>query len=225
VISGGGGGGPLLAHLAQGSTNTNSFTSSPINTIGASLIVVGIAFYSGNTGTLTPSDNSSGANTFTQAVWDVVAAQFQVAQIHYCYNPPFTSASHTFTAGGNNAQYPLMFVMAFSGTTGTSVDKTNSAQATSNTSLQTGSTGTLSAANEIIIAMMSANGQPASDGAISVDSGLSQPDTSLGYNISTAGHYGGSMGWIQQAGTTALNPTFSWTPSSTSTVAVVATFK
>jgi hypothetical protein len=218
----GGGGGPLLAHLAQGSTDSNSFTSSAINTTGASLIVIGLAWYGPNAASLTPTDSQS--NTYTAAASTKQVTTSPYLELYYKYSPS-TSSSHTFTAGGVNVTYPLMFVFAFNGTTGASVDQgTNFGNAGSASSIQPNPITPLHN-NEIIVSLVGVNTQPTSNGAISIDSGFTQPDASVGYNISTAGHYGGSMAYLVQTTAAAINPTWSWTPAASGLGANIGSFQ
>jgi hypothetical protein len=95
----------LLGHLAASGTTT--YTSAPGNTLGASLIVVGVS--EASSGLVTLSDSLS--NT-----WVGLTEQTgtPACRLYYCANP-LVGASHTFTATGT-AMLSVLSVAWFSGT-------------------------------------------------------------------------------------------------------------
>ena len=101
----------LLNQTAQASANTTSVTTTAISTTGATLIVVCLTSYEIQT---EPTVSDSQTNTWTALTQSVRTGQFRT-KLHYVLNPS-TSGSHTFTASSGVATYPVLGVMAFSGT-------------------------------------------------------------------------------------------------------------
>ncbi len=124
------------------------------------------------------------------------------------------SATITFTtAAGANGRIEAI---EFSGNaTSSPLDKINGATTASMvTSIQTGSTGTLSQADEVAVTGSLQGG--ANGGTEAIDSSFTALDTASFNNI--------IAGYRIVAATTALNPTHSWV-SSLDAAAVIATFK
>ena len=96
----------LLAHVASAGPSTT--TTAPINTVGAGLIVVAVAYETNNFIGLTDSL----ANTWTPLTIQNDGTFF--CRLYYCLNPT-TGAAHTFS-GANSYPVPIeLCVQASSG--------------------------------------------------------------------------------------------------------------
>lgn len=164
--------------------------------------------------------NSSPANTWN-ALTTYSQSGLQFSKISYAYNPT-VSSSMTFTGTGGGG-YPTLFYRCYAGTLATSavLDATtatgNNTGAT--TSCQTGSTGTLSQANELVVAGAAAGG--ANSMTNSVDSSF----TDLLTQTSGLTFEGGASATLIPGATTALNPTFTMTGGTVASSCTIAGFK
>lgn len=185
-----------------------STTTSPANTTGANLIVLGAATWSASA---TVSD--SAGNT-----WTALAQQAESggthAQLFYCFNPT-TSSAHTFTLGDND--YPTLGYLALSGVdTGTAPVQAAGANSGSATSIQPGSLTPAAAGALLVTCLDSLHGT-----ANVIDSGFSSLTND--WNTSTNGNVGGGIGWLIQGAAAPANPTWSWT-GTFAAATVMATF-
>jgi hypothetical protein len=96
-------------------------TTAAIDTTGATLIVVAIAYASSDAAGLT----DSASNTWT-ALTPQTAASTGTVQLFYCANPT-TSATHTFTSSAQPIFGKVISVVAYSGTTSSPFDAQNGA--------------------------------------------------------------------------------------------------
>lgn len=103
----------IVSHLIQGSTNSNGFTSTSINTTGADEIIF---FVGANDNTPTVSDSNS--NTWS-AIGNTLVGD-NIAAFH-CHNPT-VGAGHTFTVTATSKS-PCIAVIAISGTNSSPVDQ------------------------------------------------------------------------------------------------------
>lgn len=191
-----------------------SVTTGTYDTTGANFIAV-ILSHDGGSTDYTVTDNKS--NT---AISDVDHAVFSVRSAIWYFENPTVGSGHTFsvTKGAGGKPFPAIVVMAFSGMATSSVldgSQVNTAGNTS-TSLQPGSV-TPSANGNLIISGL------ATDGAVLV--GI---NSSFNTPISTAfvggNAYQCSGSYYVQPTAGAINPTWSWTNSTTDS-ATIAVFK
>ena len=172
-----------------GSSGGGTTTAIDTSASGCKLIVVGIAYYS--TGTPTLSD--SAGNTYT-ALTLRAGANYR-ARLYYCINPTL-SASHTWTVGGGTT-YPVMEVVGFDDTV---TYEAESGAADQVSTLQPGSL-TPSVNGAVIVAIASGSW----GSAASINSGF----TLLGGVGTTGQQVAGGGAFLIQTTAAAINP--SWT--------------
>lgn len=189
----------------------NGATTSAIDTTGANLIVIGIAWYS----VTSPSISDSQSNTWTALTTSNVASDVG-SKLYYCVNPT-TNAAHTFTFGPANV-YGGLIVAAFSGVaTSSPFDQQTGATSSSASALSTGSV-TPTENNELVIFAAGKGGNTTTVDATSVGSMIGN------YAGITAVTYAQGMGYEIQTTATARNPSLSGTGTSVM-AARIATFK
>lgn len=200
----------LVAHTFA-NNGTTPVTTPAINTTGANLIVIGVAWE--NT---TPAISDNQSNTYTLVASQNSGTGLGACSLYYC-SSPITSASHTFTS--TNGTDPTIFVQAFSGAaTSSPLDRHNSAN-TSGSTIQPGSV-TPSVANELLVAVA----QASSGGGQTLNS------VSGGFTITDSGSGGPSsfasgLAYLIQTSAGTANPTFTFSAANTWLSAVIATFK
>lgn len=209
IPAGGGGGGGTItlvnATCAYPATGSTTVTTTPINTVGATLEIVLVGDYSSSTITSSPSNTYNALTSYGSS---------PIATLNYLYSPA-TGASQTITVTGTSGAYPSACLVAFSGTTGSTVDQQNGATACCSASVATGSV-TPTANNELVIAGGIVVGQSS---GITVGSPFSSTLTQA-FN---AGYLTAAIAWVIQTTATAENPTFSYSAAAAS--ASIATFK
>lgn len=193
------------------STDGLNITTTSINTTGANLIVVAVA-YSNNGTTITLTDNKS--NTWTP----LTARQSTTASVrlYYCLSPTVGSG-HTFSvASSGGSGFPGIAVAAYSGAkTSGAFDQETGANSNGASSLATGSI-TPAQDNELFITGFGYNVASAA----TIDSGFTAIEA-LGV---TANAWGIALGELIETTATAKNPT--WTQgASVACAAGLATFK
>lgn len=175
-------------------------TTTAINTTGAKLITVVVEYFSGSGGgpaTLTDSQS----NTWTCLP---VQALTQAGE-ELCYViSPSTSASHTFTNSGAN-NYSAMEVAAWTEAGTPTFDKSSGATSTV-TTVQPGSV-TPANANSLLVTSFATGYVGGAQSVNSPFTTLTQQPNVFGNNL------GGGQGWFQETPTTAQNPT--WTTTGT----------
>lgn len=197
----------LVANTAAGSGDTNSVTTSSIDTTGATLLIVGSV--SGNS--VSGSISDSKGNTWTPLTEYGSTGR---SRLFYCVNPSVGSG-HTFTNTAT-AGNPSIFVLALSGTaTSSPFDVENGVSAdTTGLTYQPGSV-TPSQNNEVVVTLVGGrNSNPNT-----IDSGFTITD-----QVTTAAR--GSLAYLVQTTASAVNPT--WTASgigSNLNHPVIASFK
>lgn len=193
-----------VAAVTKNSSGGAGFTSDPIDTTGASLIVIHVASY---IQVATPTDSQG--NTYTALTEQVTDPH---GRLFYCVAPSVNSG-HTFT-NPTNGSYASMHVRAFSGTHASPFDQQNGTTISANTSGQPGSI------------------TPSEDGCL-VITGLGvaaqNPSIGGGYTAAVANHNGGSsygsgLGYLIQTTAGATNPTWSWTENVIAAL-TIASFK
>ena len=202
----------LLAHtIGVGASGT--VTTSAIDTTGADLIVVVVAYFEGITAP-TLSDNKS--NTWTGLTAQVGTTD-PSTRIYYC-QAPTVGAGHTFKLDNGGLMYGNLAVTAWSGSVATPFDQQNGTTHLAVTSLQTGSV-TPGTGNQLVIAAVSTGA--GSSGAYSIDSGFTISDQEA---YVSGGGEGCGMAYLVQTSAAAVNPSWSWTGSAEGAVAI-GTFK
>lgn len=202
-----------VASVSAGSSDGDSITTGAIDTTGATLLVVGVAYYDlGAAPTLTDSKSNSWNGLTIQ---DVDNGQ-PALRIYYAENPTVGSG-HTFTLTGS-AAFPSVAAIAYSGAaTSSPADQQNGAAETGTvTSLQPGSV-TPSEDNEVVVTVLGID-----DGGTSqtINGGFTiQESVDFGPGV----HFGIRLADLIQTTATAANPTWSWTSVDQATAAI-ATF-
>lgn len=177
-------------------------TTDGVNTTGANLIVVNVAFYPAETGNPTLTDSKS--NTWTALTPHTTANGFYRQKLYYCYSPS-VGASHTFTLSGTNI-FSSLNMCAFSVGGSSTVGSETGNSSNSASSLACGSL-TPDQNDCLLIAAMN-SGDTA--GAVSID--LSYTIPSPGTIDGAAGSYqGSSIAYLFLGTAAAKNPTFNTT--------------
>lgn len=214
-----GGSGPaLVAHTGSGGS-ANGVTTGAIDTTGANLLVVNVAWYPAVTDPLTISDSKSNTWTaLTQHGTGGAGATTMHQRLYYCFGGTVGSG-HTFTGSGTGT-FPSAQVCAFSGVASSPFDVQGGNQVTSATSITIGSI-TPSADNAVLVTGIAYDGT-ATDTDVTVDSGFTKSDT----NAYSAGNFiGGAMAYKILSAATATNPVWSMVASNPSIAGTVASFK
>jgi hypothetical protein len=182
-------------------------TTGAINTTGADLIVLALAYDSASTA----SDSKGNTWTF---VGSYNTGAGQIIALYYCQNPTVGSG-HTFSG---SLSYGAVAVSAFSGSTSSPYDvKNGTAMGSSGTSVATGSI-TPSQDNELCVAAIALGGSSASasiNGSFTIGTSL---------NATSGVNYGVGLAYLVQTTAASANPTWSWTNAATN-VAMIASFK
>lgn len=197
----------LLTHTIG--VGANTFSTSAIDTTGATLIVCHVTSFAART----LSDSAS--NTWT-ALTIKTSANGTSGQLYYCANPT-TSATHTFTLTGT-AFYGTLGVHCFSGTATTSAfDAENGNNAGSGTTVQPGSI-TPSQDGEVIVTGVC--WKTTGTGTITISDSMVKDSNAGGGGV----NYAGGIASLIQTTAAAINPT--WTESfSDSSLSTIACFK
>lgn len=201
----------LIAHTADVDT-INSVTTDAIDTTGADLLVLCLAWFSTE-----PTVSDSKSNTWTQGT-SVYSSGNLRYRLYYAKNATVGSG-HTFTAT-QSGSYLSVSVSAWSGSDLTSpLDQTNGNGGNA-ASLSAGSV-TPTEDGELIVAGWGNfnNGQPNSP---SVNSGFTLLDSAP--SQFSSGGFGNTHAYLIQSTAAAVNPTLSWTGGDTC-AAAIATFK
>ena len=201
---------PLVHSHAAGLNST--ITTPGIDTTGADLLIVSVSQYVGfSVGTLTDSKSNS---------WSGLTAQVGSSNIYtrlYYSIPTSVGSSHTFSFNNGGALAGAIDVQAWSGADPTPFDVENGAKGSGITSKQPGSI-TPNNANSLIISALGTDGGT----GYSVNSSLTISDFD---DYSGGNNEGQALAWFVQGAAAAINPTWSWSGSSTETAAVIAAFK
>lgn len=208
----------VVAHGAfkNAGSDSNGFTSTSLNTTGATLLVVGLAETDGGTGTISDSK----ANTWHQLTVNNEVSANQ-STIWYAFDKSGSAlvvgSGHTVTVTATG-DFPGLTVIALSGTDTTAPFDLQSGHAIGGaaTSVQPGSL-TPSAANCIVITVYSTDDTTGT----AINSGFTKADTLA---TGSFGETGTALGYIIQTTATAVNPTWSETNASGLT-ASMASFK
>lgn len=186
----------LVAHTTLASTSSGG-TSSPIDTTGASLLIVATACLYNNT----PSLVDNKGNAWLTAAFQNGTIAHTCSVIFYAWNP-VVGASHTFTTGLGT--YPASEILAFSGVLASSnpTDQSNSATNPSSLTIQPGSI-TPSQNGSLIIAHLALDYTSPTP---SINSGMTEIDY---INFNNGVYFGSDAAYFVQGTAAAINPT--WT--------------
>lgn len=187
----------------------SGFTTSAIDTSGASLLVVMIGV---NISTGSISDSKS--NTWSALTYAQNAGGVNSGKIYYVQNPTVGSG-HTFTFGGTA---PSGEVLAFSGAKTSGVfDADHATSDISSSSVQDSAGVTPSEDNELVIAGVTLGGSAVS----SINGGFATP---VAVAFQGGDHYGSGISYLIQTTAAAANPTWTLAGSAPAT-AHIACFK
>lgn len=198
----------LVAHTGQGSTNTNGFTTTSINTTGANLIVVAIDYDTA------PTLADSFSNVWTVAAGPVGSSGSDTV-LYYCANPTVGSG-HTFTITVTNGS-PVIFVQAWSGGASFPLNKTNGAGGGDAGTVQPGSITPGSNGELLVSSVFNAD----ATNNVTINDSFSISDQLLQVNSE---HFGGGAAYLIQAGGGAINPTWTNPSGSNLYAAAIASF-
>lgn len=184
-------------------------TTPAIDTTGAHLIVIALAFATGST----VSDSEGNTWTPLTSVGGSVRSR-----MYYCLAPT-TSATHTFTVAASD--FPAMMVAAFASGTGTAALDQDAAGGTSNsaTSIQPGSL--TPPADDALFVTGFATAELGDVESAMIDSGFTKLVNQAG---ASGANFQGALGYLIQGTAAAKNPTWSIAGGATFVSATMATF-
>lgn len=208
----------LIAHTAAGSADTTSVTTSGINTTGADLIVVAIAYYT-NTGSevCTITDSVGGNSNSWTTLTAHAASDGTSGQIAYTV-PTHVGSGHTFTCdSGGPLVYPAIAVTAWSGAAGSPPkDQSSSAESSMDvTSIQPGSITPLQM-NELLVTAVS---HVETSSSVTIDNGFTISDDQHAVGGMS---FGIAMAYIVETSIVAENPTWTAVASHDMTADIVS---
>jgi hypothetical protein len=139
------------APVCASTGSVDPLVTAGVNTTGATLLRIHVVIFNGSsTQTITDSVGGNNNNSCWVKEADAGSTIGTNTAIYSCYNPTHVGAGHTFSCGGAQFTYCAMAVMAYSGTAGTTGDKTDHVYINvAGTSVQMDST-TPSFANELV---------------------------------------------------------------------------
>lgn len=201
---------------------TTTATTSGVDTSGADLVVIAVAYYAGAGQANLPATDitDSKSNTYTALTNYKVASggnNADALKLFYKLSPS-VGASHTVTVADGSGIYHSIGVLALSGASaGFDVENGNAPTTTANTSMTTGSI-TPSVANDCIVAAYS-------DGASNAGESINSSFTIRRSMAGSAGvNYGIILATLFQGAAAAVNPSYSAT-SPDLRVGAIAAFK
>jgi hypothetical protein len=199
-----------LTHASAVNT-THTVTTAGVDTTGADLIVIGIAYNVGATPII--SDNKG--NIWTALTSNITSTA--VARLYYCVNPA-VGTGHTFSNTGS-ANLCAIFMEAFSGVApGSKKDQETGNTSTISLTVQTGNI-TPTQNNELLVTVLGFNLAGLS---ASINSGFTKTDEQ---NFLTGTYYGGAMAYLIQTTAGAINPTWTRTTNADSNATSIASFR
>jgi hypothetical protein len=200
----------LIANAGAGTTGgaNSTITTGAIDTTGSELLVLAVCSFTSG-GVMVPTD-SAGNYWAAMAIRTIGNVR---EQIFFAFNA-LTSGSHTFTVDGASS-FPSIAVGAFHVAAGVAaIDQESGSSGATLTSIQPGSI-TPSANDSLIV---SALGFEVTT-TVSVDSSLSITDQ---VNYSAANHFGVALAYFNQPTIAWINPTWSWSGSSSAATGLAA---
>jgi hypothetical protein len=203
----------LLSSTITGSANGNSVTTSGINTAGATLLVAVVCETAGTVAT--PTDLVSGNSNSWTPLTNRDTTTSTAIRIFYSV-PSFTGASHTLSYTHNSA-FPAIAFLAFDATLGASPFDTDTGNVSvvGATSAQPGSISP-AVANEVFVTGIAY----AESHTMAIDSSF----TISGQHdyLASSNNFGLAVAYRIISGSTAQNPTWSWTSGSSPSLAMAA---
>ena len=201
----------IIAHTANGSSNTNSVTapsgSGTISGSCATLITIGVGYAGGSA--CVPTDSSS--NTYTLALSTSSGAATSSA-IYYVRNPTVTGAM-TFSCS-QSTSFPVLKVIVLSGTATTGgPDVTHGNGSGGSTSTNGGPISPANNNEACVAQLMTA----AAEGSTPTVSSPFTVEDSIPWS---SNNVGGTSAYQIQTTAATENPTYSWTNSIANAVAV-----
>jgi hypothetical protein len=206
----------VIATTAAGSTDSGmSVTTSPLDTTGATGIILVVSSYGVGAPGYTIADNKSNGAPIDPSLFHTTGSAS--VRLWY-YLAPTVGANHTFTVTCSpSAEYPWIAVLAVSGLKLTTPLDQSAQNGAAAASVQPGSV-TPTEANELLVTGL---------GFYNVS--LPAIDSSFTLSQSATGgsgqYFPGGMAYKIQTTAGAENPTWSWTGGSTEAAALIATFK
>ena len=205
----------LRAHTSSGGSGSATNTTSAINTTGADLIVVFLAYNLGSTVTL--SDSLGNSWTGITSISDGVTV---TAIMYYCHAPT-VGAAHTFSVSGSN-NYCSMFVEAWSGSASSgTLDQQGTTFSSSNVLSLLSTSITPAVAGELIVTGIAWGAS--SEASVTVNDGLTQPDAAL--VTGSGNYYSSGAAYLVQSVAAAIAPTWSWASPSSSCATIIVSFE
>lgn len=206
----------LIAHAHVAGVAASDATTPPIDTTGATLIVVGLQSVVDPIGATDLTD--SVGNTWVAGTL-FSGSSSRHARMFYCINPT-TNSSHTFsylTSAG--AFYPVVSVSAFNNTPAGAFDQetTGTETLSAGVTVQPGSL-TPANANNLIVTFLSGDAYD----TISINSGFTISDALGKVGGLTQG---GASAYLVQSATTAKNPTWTVGSNDATIMALMMVFK
>lgn len=202
----------LIGHgVSSASAGGGTYTSGSFDTTGADIIIIGVTKQNGTSPTLSDSKSNTW-NTRTPYSGGTFNAE---GRLYYAINPSVGSG-HTFTLAGSS--FGVMDILYFSGSDlSTPYDTENGAGNGSFVSSAQPGSITPSQNNCVVVSYFASG----SANSMSVDSSMSLTDQAP---LTGGAHYGGAIAYIIQTTAGAINPTWSFT-GTTSGGVTVASFK
>ncbi len=197
----------LLAHTGAQSTTTGDITTTAIDTTGADLLAVVLAWYQA---VADPTLVDSASNSWTgRTKYRSTNRSVQVLYVQ----APTTSATHTFTAStGGAGEYPTICISAWSGSVATPYEAENGATTSSATSLATGSASPTT--TDLFITGCAQGG---TSGSLTLSAGFTATETFIGTSFAVEG----GMGYA----TSASAQSATWNFASNEAAVTIAAFK
>lgn len=211
----------LIANTLEGSSDGTNVTTSPIDTTGASLLIL-VTTYAHSVTPSTPTDNKSNSWTaLTEAISNSCNLRFW-----YCPTPTVGSG-HTFSFVATSG-LPALAVIAVSGITGASVDQQNNfTSGGGHGANNVASVGTVTPTDdgELFILALANDTAFGSSGTVTNDGGIMTHLDFVALNdpFGTPDHFTLSTWWGVQPTATARNINVSWGASASYSLDV-ATF-
>ncbi len=206
----------LVASTSESGPTNQAVTTAPVNTAGATLLVLSVGWYSGSTPTVTPADSKG--NTWVPLTKQIQLSTLVANQLFYCAAPTVGSG-HTFTVEDlvNNI-YPSVALLAYSGAHDVPFDQETGAVTVGNAS--TLATGSLTPSQDNCLVIAGAGHEANGAGAVSINAGF----TALTAAYVSGGGEGCGIASLVQTTAAAAAPTWD-TTNNTGIAATLAVFK
>jgi hypothetical protein len=206
----------LVVNVSGVSSGGSGFTTSSVDTTGATLLVASVNHFNGVNDAVVSDSNG---NTWVGLTAQVSPTNNARTRLFYVVNPT-VGAGHTFTLSPD-VTFGTLQVAAFSGVATTSpFDAENGSSADTATSIQPGSV-TPSEANCLVITSECLRDNSLTGDTVSINGGFTITNQNPGVG---SNYLQGALAYLIQTSAAAANPTWSWTTSD-SVAAAIAVFK